>query len=333
MGFVFDAREHRWQHEMLAALKCFKNEYGDFPIPDAFVVPTENPRWPANLWGKKIGSTYFAVVRRVDTYSARRRDELEEIGFPMDPSEDVWWNRVVLPALQTFKAKYGHVIVPQTFQVPEGDPSWPKRSWGWNLGFSVSNFRRDWEGMTDLKRQQLGSLGYLRFAYLDHWTKTLFPALQTFHKLHGHCRIHKDFRVPDQESQWPKTAWNLKLGKVFHRLRFNSRGPLATVDVNTLRELGCHVEVRAEGALESEDQVLQLTRRIWLDQVAPAVATFVQLHDHLDVPLDFQVPTDDDVWPKQSAGIQLGALVDQMTAYDRRKYYDLYTVDFPLRWE
>ena len=56
-----------------------------------------------------------------------------------------------------------------------------------------------WDDLPDHKRQQLEKLGLDRTPKLSHWTKTLFPALQTFHKLHGHWRIHRGFRVPDQD--------------------------------------------------------------------------------------------------------------------------------------
>ena len=42
------------------------------------------------------------------------------------------------------------------------------------------------------------------------------------------------------------------------------------MDINTLRELGCDVCAEAED-VESKDQVLQLKRRCWLDQVALAL--------------------------------------------------------------
>ena len=185
--------------------------------------------------------------------------------------------------------------------------------------------------MPDHKRQEIEKLGLDPTPKLSYWTDTLFPALQTFHELHGHWRIPLDFRVLNQNPRWSETTWGMHLGKAFDNMRRASRDPMVNVGVSRLREFGCDVRMDSADS-ENEDQVLQLKRRCWVDQVAPSLATFERLHGHLDVLIDFQVPTDNGVWPNQSAGIQLGALVDRMTTYDVRKYFDLYTVDFPFRW-
>ena len=189
LGFVWDVREHRWQHETLASLKCFKKAYGDFPIPYPFIVPDGDARWPAHLWGQKLGIVHCNLRTRAEKYSARRQAELEAIGFPMDRSEDTWWTRLVLPALTTFHAKHGHVNVPKAFQVPHGDRSWPERSWGLKLGFSVDSWRQNWDDLADYKRQDLEGLGFDRSPKLSHWTKSMLPALEAFQKLNGHLRI------------------------------------------------------------------------------------------------------------------------------------------------
>ena len=335
MRFVFYAHEYRWFKKTLVSLQIYKDLYGDFPIPFDFVVPNEDPQWPRKLWGKKVGLLYQTVRSRLHEYSYSRVAKLKEMGFPVDPSEDVAWTRVVLPALKTFWAKHGHVNVPHTFQVPEGDPSWPKRTWGLKLGFSVNNLRTDWDDLPEFKRRELENLEFARSVQLEHWNETLFPALQTYHKVFGHWRVPKAFCVPDQDPKWPEAMWKVQLGFVYSNLRLRSRGPLANVDVSSLQELGCAADV-APDDLMSDDQTLELQRRCWLEQVAPALAVFERHYGHLDVPLDFQVPAaaadESDDWPKQSAGVKLGALVSKMSAYDLHKHYDLYTVDFPFKW-
>ena len=88
MGFVFDVREHRWYNETLPSLMCFKTEFGDFPIPQPFVVPSDDARWPAHLWGNRLGALYNTLRMTLDKLTARRRAELADIGFPLDPTED-----------------------------------------------------------------------------------------------------------------------------------------------------------------------------------------------------------------------------------------------------
>ena len=283
--------------------------------------------------GKRLGTLYAKLRWPADKFPPRRRAQLEEIGFPMG-SEHSHWTRLVLPVLQAFKAKHGHVDVPRAFVVPVDDPSWPKHSRGLQLGLSVKRLRSGWDTLADHKRQELESIGFKRTAMREHRKHTLFPALQTYHKLVGQWPVPRSFCVPDQDPQWPEPSWKMQLGRSCANLRRASRGPLANVGLRTLRKLGCAVDDDPE----SDDQALEVTRRCWLEQVAPALATFERLHGHLDVPADFRVPASDaaaaggdSVWPKQSAGIQLGAMVaDKITSYDLRKHYDLYTVDFPL---
>ena len=116
----------------------------------------------------------------------------------------------------------------------------------------------------------------------------------------------------------------------------NYASSAATSEATTTATKGPETEAKAA--------LLEITQRCWVDQVAPALVAFERLHGHLDVPTDFQVPASDeeekeereeedaDGWPKRSAGLRLGALVQHMGAYDVRKYVDLYKLDFPLRW-
>ena len=224
----------------------------------------------------------------------------------------------------------------KTFRVPQDDPTWPQRSWGLKLGISIDPFRQHWDTLADHKRQELEQLGLTRSPFIKYWTQTLFPALATYHQVFGRWRIPFNFYAPDQDPRWPEATWGLHLGQVYSTLRRRSKDPLANVDVDTLRELGCDVGVAPDDLKDSQDQeALARKQRCWQEQVAPALVAFELLHGHLDVPIAFQVPgddDDDDEWPKQSRGLQLGALVDRMTAYDVRKYVDLFKLDFPFRW-
>ena len=40
----------------------------------------------------------------------------------------------LLRALEAYREHFGHVRVPQSFEVPEGDPGWPIEVQGMNLG-------------------------------------------------------------------------------------------------------------------------------------------------------------------------------------------------------
>lgn len=56
MGFAWDAREARWNQFFVPAMQRFAALFGpDATVPQAFVVPSDDPRWPAELHGYRLG--------------------------------------------------------------------------------------------------------------------------------------------------------------------------------------------------------------------------------------------------------------------------------------
>jgi Helicase associated domain len=63
------------------------------------------------------------------------------MGFDFNDRRNIYDWEAVLLALQTYKHRNGHLMVPFSFKVPQGDIQWPEKSWGMNLGNVVSSIR------------------------------------------------------------------------------------------------------------------------------------------------------------------------------------------------
>lgn len=55
LGFNWSAQEGRWNRYFLPALQKYHEVYGDRHVPQRFVVPSDDPRWPAELGGYRLG--------------------------------------------------------------------------------------------------------------------------------------------------------------------------------------------------------------------------------------------------------------------------------------
>jgi hypothetical protein len=73
--------------KVLDALTCYRNIYGDLLVPQPFVVPDNNPDWPEDTWGLRLGARVNAI-RSQGTFindNPQRRKLLDDIGFVWSP--------------------------------------------------------------------------------------------------------------------------------------------------------------------------------------------------------------------------------------------------------
>lgn len=66
LGYPLDRHEgpndpgRRWE-TILTALQTYKATHGDLDVPRHFVVPSEDPAWPAMTWGVLLGKRVTAI--------------------------------------------------------------------------------------------------------------------------------------------------------------------------------------------------------------------------------------------------------------------------------
>ncbi|KAL8002507.1 hypothetical protein Plhal703r1_c15g0073221 [Plasmopara halstedii] len=113
-------------------------------------------------------------------------------------STDHRWQKVILPAFQTYYQVYRNCNVKRDFVVPEKEP-WPLSVRGINLGMIAQNIR-------------------YRGDYFLQWQYVVLPALNTYVHLFGNAHVPTDFVVPSN-NQWPERSHGFKLGLLSHAQR------------------------------------------------------------------------------------------------------------------
>ncbi|EQC31241.1 hypothetical protein SDRG_11162 [Saprolegnia diclina VS20] len=183
-----------------------------------------------------------------------------------------------------------HTTLPSTFTVPAHAP-WPQPFWGTLV--DVGAFRHAHrDGL--LLASTVASLDALRFVWdtAAHEWQLHLMALQRYKDLYGDVSIPHGFEVPANDPMWPKDLFNVALGRVAHRLRVNAAS-LSVVRRSQLSALGFIWDVE------------ELQWRIW----HKALRTFHRLYDHVEVPLEFNVPDKDPAWTPDCWTEKLGAVV------------------------
>jgi hypothetical protein len=153
-----------WEKKLLA-LKTFKDIHGHIRVPQRFIVPTDDRRWPLETHGMYLGRVLSDLRRRKDTFSQNRINALEALGVYEGVSlDDDPWRKNLL-ALATYGEIYGHLRVPQSFVVPAEDGLWPEETHGIKLGNVVNELCRQKDA---LPRNQIDALNFFGFEWIVH---------------------------------------------------------------------------------------------------------------------------------------------------------------------
>ncbi|ETN05094.1 hypothetical protein PPTG_14773 [Phytophthora nicotianae INRA-310] len=72
LDFSWNAREARWNQYFVPARQRYQELYGTSQVPQGFVVPHNNPHWPAELGGYRLG-------QKVNNLRCGNAEELQDI--------------------------------------------------------------------------------------------------------------------------------------------------------------------------------------------------------------------------------------------------------------
>ncbi|OQS07298.1 hypothetical protein THRCLA_20182 [Thraustotheca clavata] len=216
LHFVWDLNQFKWDMH-LRCLQTFRAIHGHLRVPDRFVVPEDDPRWPKDLAGIHLGH----VVHNIRGYGMEskqaRSKELEALGFIWDSHEATFQSHLV--ALRRFKELNGHIKVPQFFCVPQNDDQWPSEFWGLKLGRVVINLRQRLPLLPPSRKQAMDELGMVWCASKKFSWEHRLLGLETYHRYYNHLKVPKSFQIPENDPAWPKETWNMQLGWVVKDLR------------------------------------------------------------------------------------------------------------------
>ncbi|TMW61552.1 hypothetical protein Poli38472_012743 [Pythium oligandrum] len=239
VDFSKDVNETVWSEKLLPALETFAAIHGHCVVKHTFVVPSEEP-WPRKTWGLNLGLAVnsLRVNRSYSEQIARDADRLNEIGFVWNVREDKW-KEVVRPSLEVFAQQHGHCRVERAFVVPSEAP-WPEKAWGFRLGHAVNHIRSKGSYAKEIAEdeQLVKTIGFVWDLRQDKWHEMIFPSIEVFVSLYGHCHIHRSFVVPAM-APWPAKAWGFRLGIAVHDIRYeNAYADLVGEYQDRLRAIG-----------------------------------------------------------------------------------------------
>lgn len=302
MGFPLARwRDYWFAHVYLRALETYRQLEGDLFVPQKFVVPMDDPKWPRATRGVALGLHVAKLRKQRDDLPRDQIDALDAIGFVWSV-RDAKWTEYFLPGLRRFREIHGHADVPLAFAVPEDDPRWPRRLAGYLLGRHVYMVRSGkYAPQAAASREELQQLGFSMSVSEKAWQESIFPALEVFAREFGHCDVHQEFVVPSH-APWPSKAWGLKLGQTVKGIRQGAYEPQVRAS---------RAELEALGFVWNARHRLEKTVRT---VVLPALETYARVHGDLLVSTDFVVPDSDETWPTRTRGFRLGHWISRVRA-------------------
>lgn len=306
IGFIWSEVQWKWETQLLPALQRFHELFGHSRVPVRFTVPSQDPCWPEDLWGYKLGvMAAHATSTATDSYpNDRGLQALKELGFFDEQGEKRAWEELVMPSLEVYASRVqGDAIeIPVDFAVPHEAP-WPQAAWGLKLGYVVHCIATSVLFDADVQehRSRLREIGYAWDSLVGKWERAVLPALAHFQLKFGHCDVPGDFVVPSSRSKaaasWPRATWGCRLGNQVVVLRRDGRDSADVVDViEQLDEVGFCFD-SAESA--------------FVYRVLPAFEAYASKHGDCNVPQGFIVPATDE-WPACTWNMKLGHIVRDM---------------------
>ena len=153
LGLILDHEENLFE-EIYYCLRLFISVHGHVKVPSSYSIPLDDAvPWPQHYRGKSLGQIVQGI-RNGRFSSPDHRKRLDELGFVWKGGSRDLAFEAFKAALTTHYELFGDYNVPRYFAVP-ASPEWPNQTWGLQLGYQVSNFRRGKTFKKEKYRQNL----------------------------------------------------------------------------------------------------------------------------------------------------------------------------------
>lgn len=217
---------------------------------------------------------------------------------------------LVRDSLASYRSIHGDVKVPYNFVVPNHDNTdvWPKDSRGMQLGKVLSRIRCRGDYMqVDDQRRELLDLGVQVKKKRDREFEMIIEALEVYKRTYDHLDVENCFKVPhDDTGTWPLHLRGYTLGARVHSIRYQNA--YSDKDqVARLKKIGFAHKVRR--------------KRVGGPTVLNALRCYKAKFGHLNVPVKYKVPDDDDDFPEGIRGMALGVTVAKIRGRGDYKDY------------
>lgn len=165
-------RDNRGFDQIIRALSAYKTIYGNVAVPSRFVVP-EDARFPRDCYNLYLGRRLSSIRRGQVAYalSVERREKLEALGVTWHRMRDSRKFPHVYQALILYKQLYGHLNIPRSWIIPEGETmvnTWPVLLQGMKLGRTLYDIRRKAAYTKKYYQDLLIPLGVFNFVQYDY---------------------------------------------------------------------------------------------------------------------------------------------------------------------
>lgn len=214
------------------SLLKYKEVYGNLMIPQKFKF-NDTILSDLNGSGKKLGS-HVKLIRNLynknkNLVNAEDKRKLDEIGFIWNSHDKKF--ELTVKGLYTYKEIYGNLIIPLAFIVPYNSVKWNFELWGLKLGKLHHNLRSKKKLLYKSKilkdfDLELHNLRYDTGKYillaLEIYLKLYFPHINNQNvPSNFKLEIPRDFVIPNDDKQWPKSVWGMKLGLKVFNIKYN----------------------------------------------------------------------------------------------------------------
>jgi hypothetical protein len=164
------------------------------------------------------------------------------------------------------------------------------------LGNHVNKLRTNQHRIAEDERTLLSEMGFIWDVPTERF-KLLVEGIVTYRKLYGDYLVESEFVVPDNDPQWPKKFWGMKLGWKFHALRLST-------SVTTW-----HNQYLEKHGISLDPLYLLKAERIVVALEAYKVNMKISQGELFIVPRSFTIPFDDHRWDPSLWGLPLGTAV------------------------
>ena len=301
---------------VVPALRYFYEVHSHLNVHKLYVVPDDGIV-PAEIRN-------FALGKRVDNIRARgdfvksdseKLQTLMQLGGDDASQRFVWkskkwvFEHQIMPCLEYFKVKHGHLIIPRDYVTPVGETQLKPHQRLFALG-SVSHDMRNKQKGFYLDQQpgrvkQLDQIGFpWETVSLEKWELRDVPAMNWFKRTYGHLSVPTTFKCPDGVDA-------LKTG--LPRIAAGSLFGLRCVQLRKRRAAGL-LDARVERKLTQLGFPENLQEAFLRRVVLPSVSYYVQTHGHLKWDTKrqaslYQIPIDTPDVPKFAFGLRLGEVL------------------------
>ncbi|OQR97423.1 hypothetical protein THRCLA_06965 [Thraustotheca clavata] len=282
--------------QILAAAKLFMDKYDHDSIPLSFTVPSNDLKWPNEMWGMELGRYYssfllfekchqmsptpeklygFALGKVVESLHKEvlNDDEiaaLNDVGIVWNVEVHEIWSDL-LNVLTTWRRQFSNFPI-NDYTILHENPIWPKHFWKVPLGQYLLQLQALVDFSRPYYRELLIDVGFDFAERRD----IKISALNAFKAFYGHLHIPKSFVVPQRK----KEEGNLKI---------------TPEKQHELDDIGFEWEI------------------IDFELVALGITIYSKLNTQ-GILMDFIVPRENS-WPSQLHGIPLGKWASKQNEY------------------